>query len=160
MEQIEHESGIQCNFRFLPEWVRVICVFGGGVADQIVHQLQHVGLVADIGEGVIAIRLAGVDQVEYHDLISHLFEQIPGSPQQLPLGVCDDIGAVCAVKPGFGHKAGLAGTGAAHYDDVEVPPVLVAVEADRYVSSKDHVGQRILSIHVLLAEGLGVAPFG
>ena len=97
MEQIKHQGRIQRNFRFFPEGVRVICVFWCSVADQIVHQLQHVGLIADIGEGVIAVRLAGVDQIKYHDLISHLFEQVPGGPQQLPLGVCDNVGAVCAV---------------------------------------------------------------
>ena len=160
MEQIEHQGGIQCNFRFFPEGVRVICVLGRGISDQIVHQLQYVGLVADIGEGIIAVRLAGVDQVEHHDFISLFFQQVPGGPQQLSLGVCDNVGAVCAVKPWLGHKTGLAGAGAAHHNDVEVAPVLVAVEADRDVLGQDHIGQRIFFIHVLLAESLGVAPSG
>ena len=160
MEQIEHQGRIQRNFRFFPEGVRVICVLGCGIADQIIHQLQYVGLIADIGEGVIAVRLAGVDQVKHHDLISLFFEQVPRGAQQLSLGICDDVGAVCAVKPRLGHKTGFTGARAAHHDDVEVPPVLVAVEADRHVSGQDHVGQWIFGIHVLLAEGLGVAPFG
>ena len=155
MEQIEHQGGIQCNFRFFPEGVRVICVLGRGISDQIVHQLQYVGLVADIGEGVIAVRLAGVDQVEHHDFISLFFQQVPGGPQQLPLGVCDDVGAVCTVKPRLCHKAGLTGAGAAHYNDVEVAPVLVAVEADRDVLGQDHIGQRIFSSMYFLLRALG-----
>ena len=139
MEQIEHQGRIQCNFRFFPEGVRVIGVLWSGVADQIVHQFQHIGLVADIGKGVISVRLAGVNQVEHHDFIPHFFEQIPGGTQQLPFRIGNDIGTICTVKPGFCHEPGLTRAGAAHHNNIEITAVLVAVEADTDILRQDDI---------------------
>ena len=55
MDQIQNESRVQRIFRAFPEWVILLCAFGRGVLDEVVHQLHHILIVLDVGEGVEAV---------------------------------------------------------------------------------------------------------
>ena len=102
-------------------------VFGSGVFDEVVNEPEHIGVLADVVERVITVGMAGVYQVEHPQGVPPLQEQRPGSPQNFPLGVGDDVAGVGQEDVGLHQKPGLAGAGAAHHDLQQVAPVLFAV---------------------------------
>ena len=83
MEQIEHEGAVQCGFRFFPKRVIGMCVFRRGIADKICDQLQHVGVVADVVERVVAVGAIRVYQVKNLDGVALPEQQGDGVAGQL-----------------------------------------------------------------------------
>ena len=70
MEQVQHEGAVQGCLTFLPKRVVGVGVLGGGVADKVADELQHVGVAADIAEWVVAIGAFQIHQVKHFDHIS------------------------------------------------------------------------------------------
>ena len=95
MEQIEHESAVQGSFGLLPKRVRVGGVLGGSVLNEVVNEAEHVGVLADIAERVVAVGMAGVYQIEYPQDVTPFQQQRPHCPDDLALGVGHDVGGVC-----------------------------------------------------------------
>ena len=58
--------------RTLPKWIIGFGAFRRGVLYEVVDELEHVGVFADIPEGVIAVGMARLDQVEDLDHIALL----------------------------------------------------------------------------------------
>ena len=113
VEQIQHEGGIQGNLAFFPKRVIGMCVFRGGVANEICDQLQHVVVVADVVERVVAVGAIRVYQGKNLDGVALPEQQGDGVAGQLPLRIGGNIGGVGLVEIGLDHIAGLAGAGAA-----------------------------------------------
>ena len=144
MEQIQHEGGIQGDLAFLPKRVIGMCVLRRGVADEIGDQLQNVCVISDVVEGIVAVGVFRVHEVNDADGIALPQKQRNGGAGQFPLGVSRDIGGVGLVKIGLDHIPGLARAGAAHHDLQEVSLVLPPVEAHAEVLGEDGVVVRVL----------------
>ena len=127
MEQVEHKGGVQSDLAFLPKRIIGVGPFWGGVADEIGDQLQHVGVAADVVEGIIAIAMIQVHKVDHPDHITLPEKQRHSGAGELPLWVRRDIGGVGLVDIGLHHIPGLAGTGTAHHDLEQVSQVLSPV---------------------------------
>ena len=84
-KQVQHKGGIQCDFRLLPKGVVGRALGRRGIFYQIIHQLQHVRFLTDIAEGVIAIRLTGMDQVKYLNIVALAFQEMAGGAQHFAL---------------------------------------------------------------------------
>ena len=159
MEQVQHEGGIQGNLAFLPKRVIGMCVFRRGVADEIGDQFQHIGVVSDVVEGVVAVRVFRVHKVNDADGIALPQKQRNGGAGQLPLGVSRDIGGVGLVKIRLDHIPGLARAGAAYHDLQEVALVLPPVEAHAEILGEDGVVAGVL-VPVLPVKLVYVPPAG
>jgi len=99
-----------------------------------------------------------MDEVKYLDVVSLVLQKIPGTAKHLALGVNDQIGAVDAHNTGLAEKAGLAGTAAAHHQNIEVALVLIAVQPYGNVLCQDNVFT--VWIGILLVQFTGITPFG
>jgi len=117
-EQVQHQGRIQRDFRFLPKGVVGRSLGRRGIFYQIVHQLQHVRLLTDIAERVIAIRLPGMDQIKHLDVIALTFQEMTGGTQHFPLGIDHQIRAVGIHQAGLAEVPRLAGATAAHHENV------------------------------------------
>ena len=159
MEQVEDEGGVQGNFAFLPKRVVVAGVLGGGVADQVMHQLHGVLVVPDVGEGVKGVGVGRVDQVKNLDDIAPLNEQRSHGPQHFSLGVCHQKTAIRLHQIRLAEKAGLASAGAADYNLQEIPPVDLSIEAHADILRKQGILHGVF-VTVLGIELLRVPPFG
>ena len=107
--------------------------------DQIVHQLQRVLFVPEIAEGIVAIGLAEVDQIQHPDFIAFAFEVAAGGQQHLRFGVGDHIVGVGLQNVGQHIAPGLGGTAAADDQHVETAPMLAAVQSQADVAGEDFV---------------------
>ena len=156
MEQIQHESLQQCGLGFLPERVCAVGPLGGGVADEIVDEPQHVLIIVDIGKRVVAERTVGVEQVEHPHLITRFFKKTPGLAQKFGLGISNDIGAAALQNVGQGMSAAFACTGAANDQHIEVAAVPAAVQPDGEMFGQD----KVLPIPVAFGHVVHAAPAG
>ena len=85
-----------------------------GGLDQIVHQLQRVLFIPEVAEGIVAVGLAEIDQIQHPNLVAFAFEVAAGSQQHLTLGVGDHIVGVGFQNVGQHIAPGLGGTTAAN----------------------------------------------
>ena len=83
-------------------------IFGGGIADKVRYEFQHIGVTSDIAERVIAVGAIRVHQVKYADGVPFPQQQRNGAPGQLPLRVRANIGGVGEIDIGLYHIARLA----------------------------------------------------
>ena len=160
VDEVEHERGVQRNLSLFPEGVVAGGVAGRSVLDEVVDEGQHIFFTVNVGKGVVSVGLAGVDQVEHPDFVALRRQQSACRAQQLAFGICDKIGAIRAVNIGLAEKPGLAGAGAAHYQNIHVALGDVAVHAKSDVLGQNNVGLLMLVIHILPVQFLGTAPLG
>ena len=117
-KQVQHKGGIQCDFRLLPKGVVGRALGRRGIFYQIIHQLQHVRFLTDIAERVIAIRLTGMDQVKYLNIVALAFQEMAGGAQHFALGIDHQIGTVGVHQTGLAEIPRLTGAAAAYHEDV------------------------------------------
>ena len=67
--QVQGKGGV-------PEGVPAFCVLGSGVVHHVGDQLDDVIVRADIGEGIIPIRIVHIDQVEGNDAVAFHLETV------------------------------------------------------------------------------------
>lgn len=72
MEKVEHKGGVEGNFGFFPKGIVLCGVLRRGVLNEIVDQPEHIWVLADITERVIAVGMARLNEVEHLDNISLL----------------------------------------------------------------------------------------
>ena len=51
----------------VPEWITALCILWLGIVHHVGDQLDDVVVRPDIGEGVIAVRIVHIDQIESQD---------------------------------------------------------------------------------------------
>ena len=157
MQQIEHERRIQSRFRFLPEWIICFCTFRRGVFYEIVDQLKHVRILANVAKWVIAVRFGWVDQVKDTQHIPLLQKQISDGTEHFALWVSDDKTRIGKHEVGFCEEACLARTGAADDDLQQVSAVQLAVHAHLQMLRQNDVFACIL-VAVLFIQFPNAAP--
>ena len=157
MEQVKHERGVKRRFGFLPKRISCFCTFRRGVLDEIVNQLEHVRVFADIAKGVVAIRFRRVNQVKDAQHIPLLQKQIPNGAEHFPLRVSDDKTGVCKHEIRFRKEPCLAAAGAADDDLQQVSAVHFSVHAHLQVLGQNDIFARIL-VAVLLVQIPDTAP--
>lgn len=158
MQQVEHKGAVQRGFGFLPKWVVVGGVLWRGILNEVVYEPEHVRVLSDVAERVIAVRMGGVYQIEYPQDIAALEQQRPHSPHDFPLGISTDIRGVCQHDVGLYQKAGLARAAAADDDLQQVAAMLFAVQAHLQVLGQDHIPIRVLAVAVFPVQHPHVAP--
>ena len=110
---------------------------GRGGLDQVVHQLQRVLFVPEVAEGVVAVGLAEVDQIQHPNFIAFAFEVAAGGQENFRFRVSDHIVGV-GLQNVWEHIApGLGGTAAADNQHVETAPMLAAVQSQADVASEN-----------------------
>ena len=159
MEQIQHKGGIKGNFGFLPKGIVLAGVLRRGVLNKVVYQPEHVGVLADIAERVIAVGMARLYEVEHPDDIALLQEERSDSPDKLALWIGADKARVGKEQIRFHDKAGFACAAAAHDDLKEVSHVLPSVQTHAQVLGEDHVFGWVF-VAVLLVQLPDAAPAG
>ena len=133
VQEVEHQGFQQRGLRFLPEGVAAGCVLRRGVADQVRNEPQHVLIVPDVAEGVVAVRSGEIHQVEHPDRVPLLDQQMAYGGQDLALRVGDHIAAITLHDPWQGQGPSLARAAAAQGQDVQVSSVLMGVHADLHM---------------------------
>ena len=94
MDKVEHERGVQRYLGLFPEGVIAGGVAGRSVLDEVVDEGQHILFLPHIDEGIVAVGLFGVDEIEYPHFIAERQKKAPRSLQQFPFGIGDQIGAI------------------------------------------------------------------
>ena len=159
MEQIQHQCLKQCGFALLPEGIGGLGTFGCGVLYQIGNKTEHVFVIVDILEWIVAKRCVGIDEVKDTHLISFLFQQTACLSEQLGFRIGDDHRTAALHDVWQGKASGFSCTGASHYENVETSAVLVGVKANAEVlCQQDVLGVRLLA--VFLTDLPGIAPSG
>ena len=113
--------------------------FRGGGLDEIVHQLESVLLIPQIAEGVVAVALLQVDQIEHPDLVPVLLQPAASGSEHLLLRVGDHIVGIGLQDVGFHIAPGLGRAAAANNQDVEGAAVFVGVQAQADMAGQDLV---------------------
>ena len=85
-----------------------------------------------------------MNQIQDFDLIALLLQDIAGSTQYLTLGVQNNEAAVRVQHIGNDIETGLAGTGTADHEDIEIAPMSPAPEADPHILRQDLIEERVL----------------
>ncbi len=67
MEQVEHKGGKERGLGLLPKWIRLLRVLWRGVFDKVVNEAEHISVLADITEGVVAVGAGRVHQINDAD---------------------------------------------------------------------------------------------
>ena len=158
--EVEHQGGVQGNLGLLPEGVIAGGISWSGVLDEVVDELQHILLIPQIAERVVAIGLTGVDQVKHLHIVALLGQQMAGGAQNLTLGICDKKRTVGAQHTRQAEEPCLTGAGTAYHQNVQIAPVLVTVHADADAHGQDDISVRVAGVFILLAQRPGVAPLG
>ena len=133
MKQIQHQCLKQCGFALLPEGIRGLGTFGCGVLYQIGNKTEHVFVIVDILEWIVAKRCVGIDEVKDTHLISFLFQQTACLSEQFCFWVGDDHRTAALHDVRQGKASGFSCTGTTHHKDVQTSSVLVGVQADAEV---------------------------
>ena len=114
-----------------------MAALGRGSLDQVVHQLQCVLFVPEIAEGIVAVGLAEVDQIQHPNFIAFAFEVAAGGQQHFRLGIGDHVIGVGLQNVGQYIAPGLGCTAAADDQHVETAPMLAAVQPQPNVTGED-----------------------
>ena len=157
MQKIEHERGVQRGFGFLPERIVCFCAFRGGVLDEIVDQFEHIRVLADIAERIVAVRFCRIDQIEHTQHIAFLQKEIANGAEHFALWIGYNKAGVCKHEIRLCQKARLAAARTANYDLQEIPAVQLAVHAHLEMLRQDDILVRVL-VAVLLVQFTDAAP--
>ena len=103
-------------------------VFRRSRLNQVVYQPESVLFVPDVAEGIIAVRLLQVDEVQHPDVIALALEVAARGQQDFRLGVRDHIVGVGFEDIRLHIGSRLARTGAADDQHVQGAAVLVGVQ--------------------------------
>ena len=85
MDKVEHERGVQRYLGLFPEGVIAGGVAGRSVLDEVVDEGQHILFLPHIDEGIVAVGLFGVDEIEYPHFIAERQTEGPPQPSAVPL---------------------------------------------------------------------------
>ena len=107
-----HQCLKQCGFALLPEGISGLGTFGCGVLYQIGNKTEHVFVIVDILEWIVAKRCVGIDEVKDTHLISLFLQQAPCLSEQLRFGVCNDHRTAALHDVWQGKASGFSCTGA------------------------------------------------
>ena len=114
-----------------------MAALGRGSLDQVVHQLQCVLLISEIAEGIVAVGLAEVDQIQHPNFIAFAFEVAAGGKENFRFRVSNDIVGV-GLQNVWEHIApGFCCAAAADDQHVEAAPVLAAVQPQADVAGEN-----------------------
>ena len=81
VEKIQHKGAVQSYLGFLPKGVVGVCSFWGGVLDEVVYEPEHIRVLADVVERVIAVGTDRVNEVKDPDGVAVLEQQGSGGSQ-------------------------------------------------------------------------------
>ena len=159
IEKIENDGGQQHGCRRVPERVVGLAPLGGSGFEQAGHQLLHIVIRLQIGEGIKAMAFLHAEQIQHLDFIAPHFEEGSRHAQQLPLAVQNEIGRTGLQQIDEGVEPALAGTTAANHHRVQIAAVLPAIQ-----THADMLGEHLIRLRVfrliLLIDGSSAAPFG
>ena len=111
--------------------------FGSGSLDQRIHQLQSVFLVPQIAEGVIAVRLSQIHEIQHPDVIALLFQVSARVSQDFHFRVRDHIIGIGLQDVGLHITAGLGRAAAADDQHVQGAPVLMSIQSQPHMTGQD-----------------------
>ena len=138
--------------------IRGFIVLGGCVLHQIGGQPLNVIIVANVGEGIVAMAPVQIDQVNHLDCIPLCLQQIPGIPKQLSLGIQHHIRAVRLHDVGLGIAERLTSAGTADHQHIYISAVYPSIQSNGHILRENLVDERILC-GVLPVDFAGTAPF-
>ena len=114
-----------------------MAALGRGSLDQVIHQLQRVLLISEIAEGVVAVGLAEIDQIQHPNFIAFAFEVAAGGKENFRFRVSNDIVGV-GLQNVWEHIApGFCCAAAADNQHVETAPMLAAVQSQADVAGEN-----------------------
>ena len=128
----------------IPERVLWLTAFWCGVLKNVCDQPLNVIIIPDIYEGVVAVAFLHVQQVDDLDHIALCHQQGTDIPEHFRFRVQDHITAAGEHQGDLGKETSLTGTTAADTDDIQIPPVLSAVQA-----KEDVLGQWLVVCPIL-----------
>ena len=95
-----------------------MAIFRCGSLDQIVHQAQSVLFIPQVAEGIIAVALLQIHQIQDPDIVAVLLQPAACGKEDLTFGVCDNIIGVSFQNVRFHIAPALARTGTADHQHV------------------------------------------
>ena len=157
MQQIEHERGVKCCFRLLPERIICFCALWSGVFDEIVDQFEHVRVLTDVTKRVVAVGFGWVDQIKHTQHIPLFQKQISNGAEHFSLRIGHDKAGICKHEIRLCQKPRLARTGAADDDLQQISAMQLAVHAHLQVLGQYDIFACIL-VAVLFVQFPDAAP--
>ena len=139
VSEIEDQRFQQSGLRAFPKGIVGIGAFRRSIADQIVYQLQHVFLVAEVGKRVIPVAFLHIDEIQNTDNISLLFKQLSGIPQNFSLAVQHYERRVSLHDVRLGIEPCFTGSAAADHEHIEIAPVPASVKSDPRILCENNI---------------------
>ena len=110
---------------------------GRGSVDQVVHQLQRVLFIPEIAEGIVAVGLAEIDEIQNPNFIALAFEVAAGGKEDFGFRVSNHIVGVGLQNVGQHIAPGLGCTTATDDQHVKTAPMLAAVQPQANVPGEN-----------------------
>ena len=139
LEQHEDDGLEERRLGLGPEWIGLMAALRSGGLDEIVHQLEGVLLIPQIAEGVVAVALRQVDQIEHPDLVSVLLQPAACGGEHLLFRVRDHIVGIGLQDVGLDIASGLGRAAAANDQHIERAAVLVGVQPQADIAGEELV---------------------
>ena len=100
------------------------------VLKQVGCEALNVVVALQINKGVVAVALFHIDEVKNVNVVSVLFQEVTGVPEQFSLRVQHYEARICVHDVWFGEESRLTGTGTTTYQYIKVSSVLSTIETD------------------------------
>ena len=114
----------------IPEGVLRLAALWRCVLKQVGCETLNVVVALQINKGVVAVALFHIDKVKNLDVVSVLFQEVPGIPEQFSLRVKHYEARICVHDVRLGEKSRLTGTGTTTYQYIQVSSVLSTIKPD------------------------------
>ena len=95
----------------IPEQVLGLAPLGGCILKEVGHKPLDIVIGLQIHEGVIAMAFLHVDEIQYFDGVSPLFQKVATVPEHFAFGIQHHITAGSIHKARLGEEAGFTCTG-------------------------------------------------
>ena len=128
----------------IPEGIAALCVLGSCIVHHVGDQLDDVIVRADIGEGIVPIRIVHIDQVEGNDTVTFHLKTVGKCSPEFRFRVCDHQGTSSPGQDiGHNQSEALACAGTADNDDIIVESGSMRIQTDSQVLGQYFVVGRI-----------------
>ena len=128
----------------IPKRVLRLAALWRCVLKQVGCKTLNIIVALQVHKGVVTVALFHIDKVKNLNVVTVLFQEVPGIPEQLSLRVKHHEARICVHDVRLGEESRLTGTGTTTYQYIQVSSVLSTIETDCDILRENLVFRLIL----------------